>query len=67
MIARTFAIIALLTLFLAGAASGGLSIIHSLLWVTYERKLLKKYGLDLEYIAIENGSGQSDTGKLALG
>ena len=38
------------------AASGGLSIIHSLLWVTYEQKLLKKYGLDLEYIAIENGT-----------
>ena len=66
MIARTVAIIALLTLFLAGAApahaqrmraaSGGLSIIHSLLWVTYEQKLLKKYGVDLEYIAIENGT-----------
>ncbi len=38
------------------AASGGLSVIHSLLWVTYEQKLLKKYGLDLEYIAIENGT-----------
>jgi len=38
------------------AASGGLSIIHSLLWVTYEQKLLKKYGVDLEYIAIENGT-----------
>ncbi len=38
------------------AASGGLSIIHSLLWVTYDQKLLKKYGLDLEYIAIENGT-----------
>ena len=38
------------------AASGGLSIIHSLLWVTYEQKLLKKYGFDLEYIAIENGT-----------
>ena len=63
---RTLAIIAMLTLALAGtspahaqrirAASGGLSIIHSLLWVTYEQKLLKKYGLDLEYIAIENGT-----------
>lgn len=38
------------------AASGGLSVIHSLLWVTYDQKLLKKYGFDLEYIAIENGT-----------
>jgi NitT/TauT family transport system substrate-binding protein len=38
------------------AASGGLSTIHSLLWVVYEQKLLKKYGIDLEYIAIENGT-----------
>jgi ABC-type nitrate/sulfonate/bicarbonate transport system substrate-binding protein len=63
---RTLAIIAMLTVSLAGlppahaqhmrAASGGLSIIHSLLWVTYEQKLLKKYGVDLEYIAIENGT-----------
>ena len=66
MIVRTLAIVAILTLSSAGispadaqrirAASGGLSIIHSLLWVTYEQKLLKKYGLDLEYIAIENGT-----------
>jgi ABC-type nitrate/sulfonate/bicarbonate transport system substrate-binding protein len=65
-IVRTLAIVVMLTLALAGmspahaqrirAASGGLSIIHSLLWVTYEQKLLKKYGLDLEYIAIENGT-----------
>ena len=63
---RTLALLALLSFPLAGlsaahaqrirAASGGLSIIHSLLWVTYEQKLLKKYGLDLEYIAIENGT-----------
>jgi NitT/TauT family transport system substrate-binding protein len=38
------------------AASGGLSVIHSLLWVVYDQKILKKYGLDLEYIAIENGT-----------
>ena len=66
MIVRSLTIVAMLTLALAGmspahaqrvrAASGGLSIIHSLLWVTYEQKLLKKYGLDLEYIAIENGT-----------
>ena len=66
MIVRTLTIVAMLTVALAGmspahaqrirAASGGLSIIHSLLWVTYEQKLLKKYGLDLEYIAIENGT-----------
>ena len=66
MIARSLTIVAMITVALAGmppahaqrirAASGGLSIIHSLLWVTYEQKLLKKYGLDLEYIAIENGT-----------
>jgi len=49
-IARTLAIGVMITLSLAGlspvhaqrmrAASGGLSIIHSLLWVTYEQKLL---------------------------
>jgi len=65
-IARTLAIGIMITLSLTGrspvhaqrmrAASGGLSIIHSLLWVTYEQKLLKKYGVDLEYIAIENGT-----------
>ena len=66
MIAPILAVAMILTLSFAGissvdaqrirAASGGLSIIHSLLWVTYEQKLLKKYGLDLEYIAIENGT-----------
>ena len=66
MIARALTIVAILVLSAfavapAGAqriraASGGLSVIHSLLWVTYEQKLLKKYGLDLEYIAIENGT-----------
>ena len=39
----------------APPAAGCRSFIH-LLWVTYEQKLLKKYGLDLEYIAIENGT-----------
>ena len=38
------------------AASGGLSVIHSLLWVAYDQKLLKKYDMDMEYIAIENGT-----------
>ncbi len=38
------------------AASGGLSIIHSLLWVPYELQVMKKYGVDLEYIAIESGT-----------
>lgn len=67
MTARTLAIIAVFILSLASwspaqaqrlrAASGGLSIIHSLLWVTFtfEQKVLKKYAFDLEYIAIENG------------
>ena len=38
------------------AASGGLSVIHSLIWVAYDQKLLRKYGMDMEYIAIENGT-----------
>ena len=38
------------------AASGGLSIIHSLLWAAYDQKLMKKYGVDMEYIAIESGT-----------
>jgi NitT/TauT family transport system substrate-binding protein len=38
------------------AASGGLSVIHSLLWAAYDQKLMKKYGVDLEYIAIESGT-----------
>ena len=38
------------------AASGGLSVIHSLLWAAYDQKLMKKYGADLEYIAIESGT-----------
>lgn len=38
------------------AATGGLSVMHSLLWAPYELKLLKKYGADLEYIAIERGT-----------
>ena len=38
------------------AASGGLSVIHALLWVAYDQKLLNKYGIDMEYIAIENGT-----------
>ena len=65
LITRILAFLALLTL-LPGtspaqvprvrAASGGLSIIHSLLWAPYEQKLMKKYGVDLEYIAIESGT-----------
>ncbi len=38
------------------AASGGLSVIHSLLWAVYDQKLMKKYGVDLEYIAIDSGT-----------
>jgi len=38
------------------AASGGLSVIHSLLWAPYEQKLMKKYGVDMEYVAIESGT-----------
>ena len=66
MITRVFTALALLIFILGGyaaaeaqrirAASGGLSIIHSLLWAPYEQKLMKKYGVDLEYIAIESGT-----------
>ena len=66
MIPRLFAAIAVILYLVAGhfpanaqkirAASGGLSIIHSLLWAPYEQKLMKKYGVDLEYIAIESGT-----------
>ena len=38
------------------AASGGLSTIHALLWAAYDQQLAKKYGIDMEYIAIENGT-----------
>ncbi len=39
------------------AASGGFgSAIHAVLWVAYEKKIFKKYGLDVEYIAIDSGS-----------
>lgn len=39
------------------AASGGFSTaIHSLLWVAYEKKIFNKYGLDVEYIALESGT-----------
>jgi len=66
LITRVFTALALLIFILGGyaaaeaqrirAASGGLSIIHSLLWAPYEQKLMKKYGVDLEYIAIESGT-----------
>ncbi len=66
MLAKFISTIALVTLSFAialpvqaqplRAASGGLSIIHSLLWAPYELKLAKKYGIDLEYIAIESGT-----------
>ena len=66
MIPRLFAALAGILCLVAGhlpahaqrirAASGGLSIIHSLLWAPYELKLMKKYGVDMEYIAIESGT-----------
>lgn len=39
------------------AASGGFSTaIHSVLWVGYEKKIFNKYGLDVEYLALESGT-----------
>ncbi len=38
------------------AASGGFTTaIHSVLWAAYEEKLFKKYGLDVEYLALNSG------------
>ena len=39
------------------AASGSCStVIHAVLWATYEKKLFQKYGLDGEYLALESGT-----------
>ncbi len=38
------------------AASGGFTTaIHAVLWAAYEEKLFKKYGLDVEYLALNTG------------
>jgi ABC-type nitrate/sulfonate/bicarbonate transport system substrate-binding protein len=38
------------------AASGGFTTaIHAVLWVAYEEKLFRKYGLDVEYLALNSG------------
>lgn len=38
------------------AASGGFTTaIHAVLWAAYEEKLFKKYGLDVEYLALNSG------------
>ncbi len=38
-------------------ASGGFpTAIHALLWVAYEKQIFQKYGLDGEYLALENGA-----------
>jgi ABC-type nitrate/sulfonate/bicarbonate transport system substrate-binding protein len=38
------------------AASGGFTTaIHAVLWGAYEEKLFKKYGLDVEYLALNSG------------
>ena len=44
------------------AVSGGFgTAIHAVLWVGYEKKIFQKYGLDLEYLAIENGTVSMQT------
>src|SRR6266576_3507483 len=38
------------------AASGGFTTaIHAVLWAAYEEKIFKKYGLDVEYLALNSG------------
>src|SRR5438093_6819539 len=38
------------------AASGGFTTaIHAVLWAAYEEKIFKKYGLDVEYLALNTG------------
>jgi len=38
------------------AASGGFTTaIHAVLWAAYEEKLFRKYGLDVEYLALNSG------------
>lgn len=38
------------------AASGGFTTaIHAVLWAAYEQKLFRKYGLDVEYLALNSG------------
>jgi ABC-type nitrate/sulfonate/bicarbonate transport system substrate-binding protein len=38
------------------AASGGFTTaIHAVMWAAYEEKLFKKYGLDVEYLALNSG------------
>jgi len=44
------------------AVSGGFgTAIHGVLWVGYEKKIFAKYGLDFEYLAIENGTVSMQT------
>jgi ABC-type nitrate/sulfonate/bicarbonate transport system substrate-binding protein len=38
------------------AASGGFTAaIHAILWAAYEEKIFRKYGLDVEYLALNTG------------
>ena len=38
------------------AASGGFTTaIHGVLWAAYEQKIFRKYGLDIEYLALNSG------------
>src|SRR5919108_2712207 len=38
------------------AASGGFTTaIHAVLWAAYEEKIFRKYGLDIEYLALNSG------------
>jgi ABC-type nitrate/sulfonate/bicarbonate transport system substrate-binding protein len=65
---RRLSTCALVSLFLLGtnaavraadvmrAASGGFTTaIHAVMWAAYEEKLFKKYGLDVEYLALNSG------------
>ena len=36
--------------------SGGFGVSHAPIWLAYHQNIFKKYGLDVEYLAIESGS-----------
>jgi ABC-type nitrate/sulfonate/bicarbonate transport system substrate-binding protein len=41
--------------FMRVASGGFTTAIHAVLWAAYEEKLFKKYGLDVEYLALNSG------------
>ncbi len=41
--------------------SGGFGVNHAPIWAAYHQNIFKKYGLDVEYLAIESGSTATQT------